>query len=127
MRTNTHGNKMRKKIKNIVDHAEVSEKSNERYLIHQVKQLGGLCLKYSSSNEVGYPDRLVLLPGGVMFWVELKSKGEKPTLLQSLRHDTLRSLGCLVFVADSKNDIDDILFKTTFNAFQTLRLSKDGC
>lgn len=118
--------RMKKRIENIVNRSEVSEKSNERYLVHQVKQLGGLCLKYSSSNEVGYPDRLVFLPGGVMFWVELKSRGEKPTLLQSLRHDTLRSLGFLVFVADSKNDIDNILFKTKSNAFQTLRLSKDG-
>ena len=65
---------MEKKIEKIVKHAEVSEKAIERYLSDSVKELGGICLKYSNPGMAGYPDRICLLPGGVTIWVELKSK-----------------------------------------------------
>lgn len=100
---------MSKKIENIVKHAEVSEKAIERYLCDQIKNLGGVCLKYSSANTTGYPDRVALLPGGRTIWIELKSKGKKPTKLQTIRIDQLASLGHQVFVADSKERINEIL------------------
>ena len=49
---------MNRSIKNIVEHADVSEKAIERYLCDVVKKLGGVCLKYSNANMVGYPDAL---------------------------------------------------------------------
>ena len=42
-------------------------------------------------------------------WIELKSKGKKPTKLQTIRIDQLASLGHQVFVADSKERINEIL------------------
>ena len=65
--------------------------------------------KYSSANTAGYPDRVALLPGGRTIWIELKSKGKKPTKLQTIRIDQLASLGHQVFVADSKERINEIL------------------
>ena len=100
---------MDKKIANIVNHSEVSEKAIERYLVDEVKKLGGVCLKYSNQNMAGYPDRVALLPGGRTIWIELKSKGKKPTKLQTIRIDQLASLGHQVFVADSKERINEIL------------------
>ena len=100
---------MKKKIADIVNHAEVSEKAIERYLVDEVKKLGGVCLKYSNQNMAGYPDRVALLPGGRTIWIELKSKGKKPTKLQTIRIDQLASLGHQVFVADSKERINEIL------------------
>lgn len=93
----------------ILSHAETSEKSIEAYLVRRVAELGGHALKYSNQNEAGYPDRLVLLPGGAVVWVELKSKGEKPRKLQLLRHAELEELGQVVVVADSKKVIDEML------------------
>ena len=87
-------------------HAEVSEKMIEGYLVQEVKALGGICLKYSNPNMVGYPDRLVCLPGGRVAWVELKSKGRKPTRIQNIRMSGLRDMGFEVHVADSREDID---------------------
>lgn len=68
---------MNRNIKNIVEHADVSEKAIERYLCDVVKKLGGVCLKYSNANMVGYPDRVALMPGGLCVWFELKSKGAR--------------------------------------------------
>ena len=56
---------MKKSIENIVQHAEVSEKAIERYLCDVVKKLGGVCLKYSNANMVGYPDRVALRQASV--------------------------------------------------------------
>lgn len=99
---------MEKKIKNIVQHAEVSEKAIERYLCELVKKLGGICLKYSNANMVGYPDRVVLLPEGRTIWIELKSKGRKTSKVQAIRIAQLESIGHTVYVADSKESINGI-------------------
>ena len=100
---------MKKNIANIVKHAEVSEKSIERHLRESVRLVGGLCLKFASPFMVGYPDRIVMLPGGWTAWVELKSKGKKPTYLQSLRHRVLQGIGQRVYVADSREKVDEII------------------
>lgn len=101
---------MDRKIENIVRHAEVSEKAIEAYLTKRVKEMGGVCLKYSNPGEVGYPDRAVLLPGGVAAWVELKSKGRKPTKAQALRIEHLQKMGHNVAVISSREGVDNFLF-----------------
>lgn len=100
---------MDRKIENIVHHADVSEKAIEAYLVRRVKELGGVCLKYSNPNLVGYPDRVVLLPQGVTVWTELKSKDAKPTKIQKARIAHLQGLGHTVAVLDSKPAVDMVL------------------
>lgn len=99
----------KRSIENITNHADVSEKAIERYLVEQAKQNGLLCLKYSNPNMVGYPDRLLVLPGGGVVWVELKSKGRKPTKIQQIRIAELIGMGHLVKVIDNKADIDELI------------------
>lgn len=99
----------KRSIENITHHADVSEKAIERYLVEQAKQNGLLCLKYSNPNMVGYPDRLLVLPGGSVIWVELKSKGRKPTKIQQIRMSELTGMGHLVEVIDNKADIDKLI------------------
>ena len=93
---------MEKKIEKIVKHAEVSEKAIERYLSDSVKELGGICLKYSNPGMTGYPDRICLLPGGVTIWVELKSKDGELKAIQKVRIDQLRKIGILCTYAAAK-------------------------
>lgn len=100
---------MRKRINNIVNHAEVSEKAIERYLVKRVRAAGGVCLKYANPNMVGYPDRLILLPDGYAMWVEVKSKGKKPAKIQAIRQAELESLGQYVNTVDNKESVDDIM------------------
>jgi len=100
---------MKKEINNIVNHAEVSEKAIERYLVDSVKRLGGVCLKYSNQNMTGYPDRIILLPGAITIWVELKSKDKHATKLQKIRHESLNNLGYDVYICDSKESVDNAI------------------
>lgn len=103
---------MKKQVENIVRHSEVSEKAIEAYLVKRCKESGLLCLKYSNANTTGYPDRLVCLPHCNVVWVELKSKGKKPTKLQEVRHQELQDLGHQVFVISSKEGVDKLISDT---------------
>ncbi len=99
---------MKKSIENIVRHSEVSEKEIEKYLCKRMKEIGLLCIKYSNANETGYPDRLIVLPASQCMWVELKSKGKKPTKVQQIRIAELRKLKHVVWVIDSKALVDEL-------------------
>ncbi|MBO4849877.1 MAG: VRR-NUC domain-containing protein [Prevotella sp.] len=98
-----------KSIKRLVRHAEEGEKSIESYLSRRVRETGGLCLKFTSQVDTGYPDRLLLLPGGRTAWVEVKSRGEKPRRLQVVRMERLVRLGFAVHVVDSREKVDRML------------------
>lgn len=96
-------------IENLTRHADVSEKAIERYLVERCREHGLPCLKYSNPNCVGYPDRLIVLPGGMVLWVELKSKGRKPSKIQRARMAVLISMGHAVCIIDNKPAVDDLL------------------
>ena len=85
------------------------EKIIEKELVRAVKDKGGIAPKFTSPGFDGMPDRLVLLPGGRMGFVELKALGKKPRALQLARHRLLRRLGFKVYVIDEINQIDSVL------------------
>ena len=58
------------------------EKNIENKLTTAVKKAGGISPKFVSPSFAGMPDRLVLLPGGVCAFVEVKSQNKKPRPLQ---------------------------------------------
>lgn len=86
-----------------------SEKWLEARLFELVRKEGGHALKFSSASEVGFPDRLVLMPRGKTYWVELKSEGEKPRRIQAIRHAQLRELGFEVFVIDTPEKLEEFM------------------
>jgi hypothetical protein len=100
---------MKSQIKNIVEHADISEKNIESYLVDQLKTIRIACLKYSNANMVGYPDRLIVLPNGKVMWAEIKSKGKKPTAIQLVRHGYLKSIGHEVLIIDDKQQVDALV------------------
>lgn len=53
----------------------VLEKDIERQLVLEIRKMGGLCLKFTSPGLRGVPDRIVILPGGKISFVETKTKG----------------------------------------------------
>ena len=85
------------------------EKTIERKLVQAVKAMGGIAPKFTSPGFDGMPDRLVLLPGGKIAFVEVKRHGEQPRPLQISRHWLLRRLGFLVFVVDDAAQIPQII------------------
>lgn len=85
------------------------EKTLEQKFREAVRNAGGLALKFTSPGWDGMPDRLALLPGGRMAFVEVKAPGKKPRPLQLARHRTLRQLGFRVYVLDDEKQIGGII------------------
>nr|WP_304577347.1 VRR-NUC domain-containing protein [uncultured Acetatifactor sp.] len=81
------------------------EKTIEQKFRAAVKAAGGLAVKFASPGFDGVPDRLALLPGGRMAFVEVKAPGKKPRPLQLARHRQLRQLGFKVYVLDDEGQI----------------------
>ena len=48
------------------------EKSIENILRKAVEDEGGVCLKWTCPGDRGVPDRMILFPGGIIAFVELK-------------------------------------------------------
>ena len=85
------------------------EKSIEKKLADAVKKRGGLAPKFVSPGLDGMPDRIVLMPGGRLAFIEVKAPGKKPRPLQEARHRILRELGFTVYTLDDKDQIGGIL------------------
>ena len=68
-----------------------------------------MCPKLVSPGTDGMPDRMILLPGGRIGFVEVKAPGKKPRPLQVKRHGQLRALGFPVFVLDDPGQIPGII------------------
>lgn len=87
----------------------MKEKTIEAYLRDKVKAQGGKAYKFVSPGNDGVPDRLVCLPGGRVFFVELKAPGKTSTPLQQRRQRELRDLGFTVYAdIDSRAKVDEI-------------------
>lgn len=85
------------------------EKETEAKLVKAVRKLGGLAPKFVSPGLDGVPDRLVLLPGGKMAFIELKAENRKMRPLQVRRKRQLEALGFLVYCIDRPEQIGGIL------------------
>ena len=85
------------------------EKIIEQHLVKAGKSSGGIAPKLVSPGFDGMPDRLVLLPGGKIGFVEVKAPGKEPRPLQVARHGLLRRLGFKVYILDAPEQIGGIL------------------
>ena len=85
------------------------EKMIESRLVQEVQSRGGLCWKFTSPGTDGVPDRIVLMPGGKIAFVEVKAPGKKPRPLQVSRHGLLQHLGFKVYLLNDMNQIGGIL------------------
>ena len=108
------------------------EKTIEHQLVMAAKAIGGIAPKLVSpgfdgmpdrlvllpGGRIGFvegpgfdgmPDRLVLLPGGRIGFVEVKAPGKVPRPLQVARHRLLKRLGFKVFTLDAPEQIGGIL------------------
>lgn len=86
----------------------IRESTVENNLVKKVKAAGGTAYKFTSPGRRAVPDRLVLLPGGRLVFVECKAPGETARPDQVREHNRLRALGFKVVVLDSK-DLEGIL------------------
>lgn len=90
MRENYYENKLRRKIRAL--------------------GCGAVCLKFVSPGYTGVPDRIILLPGGHVIFVELKQPGKVERERQRYVQSVLRRLGFDVFsTVDSDERIDEVV------------------
>jgi len=87
----------------------MKEKIIEQNLVKAVKNMGGIAPKLVCPGFDGMPDRIVLLPGGRIAFVEVKAPGKAPRPLQLVRHEMLRQLGFKVYVLDDEGQIGGLL------------------
>ena len=83
------------------------EKEIEKALTTMVRRHGGLCLKWVCPGWAGVPDRIVLLPGGRIIFVELKRpKGGALSTRQKWWSKKLVSLGFRHWVIWNHQDLN---------------------
>lgn len=84
----------------------IFESDIERKLVTGIEKLGGECIKIGQD---GWPDRLAILPGGSVIWIETKRPDGRVDPLQKWRSAKLRKLGHRVEIPWNKEDVEKLL------------------
>lgn len=87
----------------------MEENRVERRLMKQVEKIGGKAYKWNPTGVIGVPDRMVLLPGGRVIFIELKAPGKKLRKIQEYRAKELRKLGFQVECLDTVERVNELL------------------
>lgn len=77
------------------------EKDIERRVCQFAKEKKFLCYKFTSPAQSHIPDRIFITPSGVVFMIEFKRKGKKPTAAQEVEIAKIRATGVQVNVVDN--------------------------
>lgn len=86
-----------------------SEARLDQALRTAVKRVGGLCIKLPAVWYIGIPDRLVLLPGSRIYFVELKSDTGRLSAAQARWSALLIKLGFQVFIIKGKIQLKEFI------------------
>jgi hypothetical protein len=85
------------------------ERDIERYLVDRVHELGGEAYKFTSPSHRGVFDRIVVMPRGIVWFVELKTPTGKMSRLQELFQKRLTELGQRNVVLSSKDAVNNFI------------------
>jgi hypothetical protein len=84
----------------------MKESTLEKRLKVAVKESKGLCLKMPSQWYRGIPDRLILLPGGRVYFVELKTLINETSTHQKYYQLKLTKLGFNTYIIKGRNQLE---------------------
>lgn len=85
------------------------EKDIEKFLVREVKKLGGLCYKWVSPGNAGVLDRIVLLPNRPVMFVELKTDRGKLSRLQELQIKKLKAITEHVYILRGLEEVREFI------------------
>ena len=81
----------------------------EAYLVKEIKRVGGIAYKFTSPNRRSVPDRMCVLPFGLVVFVECKSAKGNMTVGQEREFNRLTNLSQLIFVVSSRAEVDELI------------------
>ena len=87
------------------------ESELEARLVRWVRALGGVAYKFVSPGNAGVPDRLVVLPGGLIRFVELKTDTGRLGPMQGRQLRRLEDLGAWTGVLRGEGGVADFLLQ----------------
>jgi len=87
------------------DGDEMTESQIETRMARMVKERGGLCYKFTSPNNPGVPDRIVITPDGRTVYVELKTIIGRLARIQEWQISEMRKRGADVRVLKGWEDV----------------------
>jgi hypothetical protein len=97
----------------------ILESAIEKYLRIKVVEAGGVCEKVQAIGGRGFFDRIVVLPGGRIYLVEVKKpKGGRLSPHQRAKHDLYRGLGVAVTIIKTVADVDRLIDSASFDGVQ---------
>ena len=76
------------------------ESEIEKAVCNFVLDKGGIAYKFTSPQRRNVPDRLIVLPMGIVFFIEFKATGKKPNDGQVREMGRLKAMGHIVHVVD---------------------------
>ena len=95
------------------------EKDIERYFVKSVQSLNGIAYKFNSLSNRGVSDRIVCLPNGETWFVELKKEGGKLSALQKIFAEDMRKLSQNYACLWNREQVD----RWTYDRINTTRLT----
>lgn len=85
------------------------EKDIEAHLRKEIKKMGGKAYKFTSPANRSVPDRIVMLPGGRIYFVEVKTDKGKVTPGQERELKYIEELGFKTFIVYGKDGVNHFL------------------
>lgn len=89
----------------------LSENQLEEKLRKKIKELGGIALKFVSPGCAGVPDRIILMPQGKIYFVEMKSPRGEVNPIQKYVFEKFEEVGFKVHILNSDDAIKNFLEK----------------
>lgn len=85
------------------------EQEIEQKLRQAVKEMGGRAYKFISPGNIGVPDRIVIMPGRQVIFVELKTEVGRLTPVQKAQIGYLERMGQDVRVLYGLSDVEQFI------------------
>lgn len=81
------------------------ESAIEAHARREIESMGGELVKVACLGRIGFPDRIAMLPGARLAFIELKAPGKKPRPSQERWLDRLTRFGFEAFWTDNANEV----------------------
>lgn len=84
--------------------SKLEKVAENKFVTHIRQKTGCICVKLTLVGMRGFPDRMILCPGALVYFIEFKRVGHEPRKLQHHIHGLLRNLGFRVLVTASEKE-----------------------